>query len=312
MTTPIPSAVYPRAVLALTMGLSTWLNTTHAAVAYPGQSWRWAILAMSAIPPLAVPVLIELVGREARRGGATAAFRGAMGAAVLLTLIAFAVSVWAITSLGMQWGMPLAVAAAFPLVLDLGAAVATTFLLDRAAAEARAAELDEVHQPPEQADAPAYPATLTWLAPVHQTAVAAPEPLEQAGAPAVTSDDETVHHTGALVHQEAETAVVHTAERPRLAAVHRADAPVQSEAVQPVRQRTEPVQSPVVQPVHLEQAAAVVQSGGIELAVERVAEIFARKDSGQSQNEIANSKVAAKRTISKVLARREELEPAFA
>ncbi|MEC4615505.1 hypothetical protein [Tsukamurella tyrosinosolvens] len=142
MTTPIPSAVYPRAVLALTMGLSTWLNTTHAAVAYPGQSWRWAILGMAAIPPLAVPVLIELVGREARRGGATAAFRGAMCAAVLLTLIAFAVSVWAITSLGMQWGMPLVVAAAFPLVLDLGAAVATLFLLDRAAAEARVAGRD--------------------------------------------------------------------------------------------------------------------------------------------------------------------------
>ncbi|KXP12495.1 hypothetical protein AXK57_19645 [Tsukamurella pulmonis] len=217
MTTPIPSAVYPRAVLALTMGLSTWLNVTHAAVAYPGQSWRWAILAMSAIPPLAVPVLIELVGREARRGGATAAFRGAMGAAVLLTLIAFAVSVWAITSLGMQWGMPLAVAAAFPLVLDLGAAVATTFLLDRAAAEARTVAASTT-EPRATAAAPtiapelAYPASLTWMTPTTAPAPAtATEPVAApVAAAAVTPATETGHRPAATPVTSADTAVVAT------------------------------------------------------------------------------------------------------
>ncbi|MCY1312641.1 hypothetical protein D9M70_630790 [compost metagenome] len=96
-----------------------------------------------------------------------------------------------------------------------------------------------------------------------------------------------------------------TSERPRRAAV-RPDAP----------SSTEPEQAPEVQPVHLAQAEAVVQSGGIELPIEKVAEIFARKDSGQSQNEIAGAKVANKRTVSKVLTRREELstdaEPALA
>lgn len=204
----------------------------------------------------------------------------------------------------------------------------------------------------EHADAPEYPDTLTWLSPVHrieQTAVeqavhqpadGAPEPVEQAvhqstetapvpasdtGAPAVTSNDPAVHRPGAPVHQEAETQPVHTVERPRLVAVH-PDAPaqdgaVQTPVVQAVRQRTthESVQTPVVQPVHLEQAAAVVHAGGVELPIDKIAEIFARKDGGQSQNEIASAKVAAKRTISKVLARREELsadteepEPAFA
>lgn len=203
MTIPIPSAAYPRAVLALTMGLSTWLNVTHAAVAYPGQSWRWAILAMSAIPPLAVPVLIELVGREARRGGATAAFRGAMGAAVLLTLIAFAVSVWAITSLGMRWGMPLVVAAAFPLVLDLGAAVATLFLLDRATAEARNADRATLQTESaarhDDADRPVhdlvYPSTLASLTAPGPRRDPGQESDHAAASAPVTSSDAMARHS---------------------------------------------------------------------------------------------------------------------
>ncbi|WP_164480932.1 DUF2637 domain-containing protein [Mycolicibacterium nivoides] len=188
----------------------------------------------------------------------------------------------------------------------------------------------------EHADTPEYPDTLTWLAPVHsieQTAVeqavhqsteTAPEPAEQpvhqpaddAPAPAsdtgaliLTSDDEAVHRPGAPVHQESETQPAHTVERPHLVAVHRTDAPAQDGA-----------ETPVVQPVHLAQAEAVVQAGASELPVSRIAEVFARKDRGESQNTIAKAVPVNKRTVSKILAAREELdtttaeepEPAFA
>ena len=89
MTTPAPSPAYPRLVLAGCMTLSLAGNLMHAHSAYNGAVWMWFAVAWAGIPPVAVPVLIELVGREARRGGATAAFKWAVGLAVTLTVIAF-------------------------------------------------------------------------------------------------------------------------------------------------------------------------------------------------------------------------------
>src|SRR5699024_6492216 len=149
--------------------------------------------------------------------------------------------------------------------------------------------------------------------PVHQVSVTAPEPVVQPSAPAVTSANTVVHRPAAPVHQEAVTQPVHTAERPRLAAVHRTDAPEQGDPVQaperPVHQRTEPepVQSPVVQPVHLEQAAAVVQAGASELPASRIAEVYARLDAGESMTFIAKAGIANKRTIAKLRTARDEL-----
>lgn len=148
----------------------------------------------------------------------------------------------------------------------------------------------------------------------HQPDQTPPEPPVRVGAPAVTSGDEAVQPLEQTMHQEPDTQLVQPVERPRLVAVHRADAPGsvrRSKPAAPVQQRTTdaPEQSsddaPQVQPVHTAQAEAVVQAGGIELPVERVAEVFARKDAGQSQNVIANAKVANKRTIAKLLAARE-------
>lgn len=64
----------------------------------------------------------------------------------------------------------------------------------------------------------------------------------------------------------------------------------------------------------------MVQAGASELPVSRIAEVFARKDRGESQNTIAKAVPVNKRTVSKILAAREELdtttaeepEPAFA
>lgn len=129
-----PSALFPMAVLVATMGASTWLNIVHSLSTHPaGTAWRNEMAVMAAIPPLLVPVLIELLGREARRGAQSPAlFRSAFGVTVLLTLAAFGVSVWSIASLGIAMGLPQPVAAAFPIILDLAAASATIFLLDRA------------------------------------------------------------------------------------------------------------------------------------------------------------------------------------
>ncbi|WP_100452054.1 DUF2637 domain-containing protein [Mycobacteroides abscessus] len=326
--TPAPAGwLRWKGLLALAATTSIGLNIWHAV-----ETSGYGAAVLASIAPL---YLFWIVHNLVTEPGGTRGWRKdkvGVSAAAVVALGAFAISYVTQRDLVLLLGMEEFVANILPLIVDLTIAVASYKLVHEAelATAAEQAPEQSVHQPvqtpvhrPEDAPAPAYPAGLTWLAPVHQPvhqpAETAPEPVEQAGAPAVTSDNEVVHRPGAPVHQEVVTQPVQAVEPPLLVPVHRADAPTPSEAVQtpvvqPVRQRTdpEPAQTPVVQPVHLEQAAAVVQSGGIELAVERVAEIFARKDSGQSQNEIANSKVAAKRTISKVLARREELEPAFA
>lgn len=177
---------------------------------------------------------------------------------------------------------------------------------------------------------------------VHQPAIA-PETVVQADAPAVTSDDVVVHQDTLTVHLPAEAEAVQAPEYPDPTAVQDDPEPVhthqeieadvvqesvdtapvrvhQSSDEEVVHQPAEAapvrvhqavdsaVQAPAVLPVHMAQAEAVVQRGGIELPVERVAEVFARKDAGQSQNEIANAKVANKRTVSKVLSARAELD----
>lgn len=66
-------------------------------------------------------------------------------------------------------------------------------------------------------------------------------------------------------------------------------------------------------------ATEVVQAGASELPIETVAQVYACLDAAWSQNQIAAAKVAAKRTIAKLVAAREELcttaeepEPALA
>ena len=168
------------------------------------------------------------------------------------------------------------------------------------------------------------PERTTPAEPVHQPDGTAPEAVRQPSAPAVTSGDDPVQTAEQAVHQDAETEPVHlvqTPERPRLVSVHRDGAPGSLHRSKPTakvqpRTTSAPEQSaddaPPVQPVHVEQAEAVGQGGGIDLSVETIAAVFARKDAGQSQNEIANAKVANKRTVSKLLARREELSAAEA
>ncbi|NOP95122.1 DUF2637 domain-containing protein [Mycolicibacterium fortuitum] len=331
--TPAPAGwLRWKGLLALAATTSIGLNIWHAV-----ETSGYGAAVLASIAPL---YLFWIVHNLVTEPGGTRGWRKdkvGVSAAAVVALGAFAISYVTQRDLVLLLGMEEFVANILPLIVDLTIAVASYKLVHEAelATAAEQAPEQSVHQPVqtpvhrvEDVPAPEYPSTLTWLAPVHQPAVeqpvhqpaeTAPEPTTQAGAPAVTSDDEMVHHPGAPVHQETETAVVHAVERLRPAPVHRPGAPVQSEAVQApervVHQRTEA--APVVQPVHREQAAAVVQSGGIELPIEKIAEIFARKDSGESQNEIAAAKVAAKRTVSKVLARREELtaeepEPAFA
>lgn len=299
------------------------------------------VMVAGAIAPLLLPAAVHLVPRTV--GLPERARRVVIFAVLVSAAAAFALSFASLTAVAQASGHPGKLGMLLPIAVDVLAA-ASAYALVVMPADAPAAE-----QPVEQAveqtpvhnveDAPAleYPATPTWLAPVHrieQTAVeqavhqsteTAPEPVGQAGAPTVTSDNEVVHHPGALVHQESETQPVHAMERPHLVPVHRTDAPAQSDAVQApeqlVRQRTapEPVQSPVVQPVHLAQAAAVVQAGASELPASRIAEVYARLDAGESQTFIAKVGIANKRTIAKLRNARDELttdaeepEPAFA
>ncbi|KXP13926.1 hypothetical protein [Tsukamurella pseudospumae] len=151
-----PSPAYLRWTLAITMGLSTWLNVLHAASAHsPTAPYRIEMMVASAIPPLLVPALIELLGREARRGAASQRlFRSAYWTVVVLTLIAFAVSVWAISSLMISWGQPLIIAVAFPVVLDLAAGASTIFLLDRALSSQHDAHMSSVAADTDSRDTP--------------------------------------------------------------------------------------------------------------------------------------------------------------
>ncbi|OBB53116.1 DUF2637 domain-containing protein [Mycolicibacterium fortuitum] len=298
------------------------------------------VMVAGAIAPLLLPAAVHLVPKTA--GLPQKARRVVIFAVLVSATAAFALSFASLTAVAQASGHPGRLGMLLPIAVDVLAAAAA-YALVVMPADAPVAE-QPVEQSVEQLpvhhvnDAPAleYPATLTRLAPVHRIAETAPEqavhqptdgapaPASGTSAPAVTSDDEAMHHPAAPVHQESETQPVHTAER-HLVAVHRGEAPAQSQAVQaqsqPVRQRTapEPEQAPEVQPVHLEQAAAVVQAGASELPVPRIAEVFARKDRGESQNTIAKAVPVNKRTVSKVLAAREELgttaeepEPAFA
>lgn len=181
---------------------------------------------------------------------------------------------------------------------------------------------------------------------VHQPAIA-PETVVQADAPAVTSDDVVVHQDTPTVHLPAETEAVQATEHPDPTAVQDDPEPVhthqdiEADVVQesvdtaPVRVHQAPdeevvhqpaeaapvrvaqavdsaVQAPEVLPVHVAQAEAVVQRGGTELEVERIAEVYARKDAGESQNSISKTVPVNKRTVSKVLSARAELVSAGA
>lgn len=321
----------PRTPFAVTLGVCTLVSLAgnvgaatllpqHLALPTP------AVIAAASVAPLLLPAAVHLVPR------AVGLPKGARGVVVFAVIVAsfaaFALSFASLMAVAQASGHPGRLGALLPLAVDvLAGAAAYALVVMPAGASIAEQPVQPVHHPVHQADQSTAAATPTPVhqptAPaleqlVHQVSVTAPKAVHQPGAPAVTSDDEVVHQPAAPVHQEPGTEPVHTTTgRPRLAAVHRTDAPEQDEAVQApervVHQRTEaaPVQSPVVQPVHREQAQSVVQAGGIELAVEKVAEIYARKDAGQSQNEIANAKVAAKRTVAKVLARRElATEPA--
>ncbi|QQG95883.1 DUF2637 domain-containing protein [Mycobacteroides chelonae] len=349
-------------LLTAAVATSVYGNTAHSQLTGHGM----AAAAWHGVAPVALFWVTHLVGKTAARASVAAArwVVWLLGIPVSLAVsgMAFVVSFRALREWTLHEGGDELAATLLPLIIDMVIALSSIMVLalrERPAAEAKAARPSfpqrvrtwwrgtpgdaeqavqtAANRDAEYADAPEYPGGLTWLAPVHhltettpeqpvhQAAAAAPEPVEQAGAPTVTSDDEAMHHPAAPVHQESETQPVHTAER-HLVAVHRGEAPAQSQAVQaqsqPVRQRTapEPEQAPEVQPVHLEQAAAVVQAGASELPVPRIAEVFARKDRGESQNTIAKAVPVNKRTVSKILAAREGLdtttaeepEPAFA
>lgn len=337
-------------------------NVAHTVILH---GWRLSTIGpvvLALLGPIALLGLFHLMAAWARvQGAGLAIFWFYLLAIIGLASAAFRLSFAALRDLALHYNYSRFDAALFPLILDGLIAVCTVGLVAatrprrkaktvrptlpqrvrawwRGTPDDATQPVQSVHQPvqtpnAEQADAPAYPAGLTWLAPVHQpaveqavhqTAVAAPEPVEQAGAPIVTSDNEAVRHPGAPVHQETVTQPVQAVERPHLVAVH-ADAPAKTAVVQPVRQRTdpEPAQSPVVvQALHRAQAAAVVQAGASELPASRIAQVYARLDAGESQTAIAKAGIANKRTIAKLRTAREELsadhaeepepEPAFA
>lgn len=326
-------------------------NIAHTVIVH---GLRWATIGpvvLALLGPTALLGLFHLMAAWARvQGAGLAIFWFYLLAIIGLAAAAFRLSFAALRDLALHYGYGYFDAALFPLILDGLIAVCTVGLVaatrPRRKAKAVRASLPQRvrawwRSAPADAEQPVH--RLTQSAPaqaVHQSTKAAPEsaeqavhqstktapgPVVQAGAPTMTSDDEVVHHPGALVHLEVETEAVHATERPHLAAVH-ADAPAQAEAVQtpvvqPVRQRTtpEPVQTPVVQAVHREQAEAVVQAGASELPASRIAEVFARLDAGESQTFIAKVGIANKRTIAKLRNARDELttdaeepEPAFA
>ncbi|MBF6387103.1 DUF2637 domain-containing protein [Nocardia farcinica] len=325
-------------------------NVAHTVILH---GLRWATLGpvvLALLGPVALLGLFHLMAAWARvQGAGLAIFWFYLLAIIGLAGAAFRLSFAALRDLALHYNYSRFDAALFPLILDGLIAVCTVGLVaatrprrkaksvrptlpQRVRAWWQSAPADatqpvqSVHQPvqtpdAEQADAPAYPAGLTWLAPVHQPAVeqpvhqpaeTAPEPTTQAGAPgsapAVTSDDEMVHHPGAPVHRGPETQPVHTTERPRPVPVH--------------QRTTEPEQPPVVQAVHRAQATEVVQAGASELPIETVAQVYACLDAGWSQTAIDRRRIANKRTVSKLAAARDELtdataeepepEPAFA
>lgn len=310
----------PRTPFAVTLGVCTLVSlagNVGAATLLPHDLAlpTPAVIAAASVAPLLLPAAVHLVPR------AVGLPKGARGVVVFAVIVAsfaaFALSFASLMAVAQASGHPGRLGALLPLAVDVLAGAAAYALVvmpaDAPAAEQAPEQPVQPVQPVHHVeDAPTleYPDTLTWLAPVHRPADDAPKAVQQPGAPVVTSADTVVHRPAALVHQKTETQPVHAAERPRLAAVHRTDAPEQGEAVQ----------SPVVQPVHREQAAAVVQAGASELPASRIADVYARLDAGESQTAIAKAGIANKRTIAKLIAARDELatepaeepEPAFA
>ncbi|CPS11017.1 Protein of uncharacterised function (DUF2637) [Mycobacteroides abscessus] len=226
----------------------------------------------------------------------------------------------------MTWGL---VAATRPKVAHQSAAADVPGPVATAVAEPVQVTMESAVAEPVYAPEPPHPAEQPQMV---QPVESAPRQAVQADAPAVTSDDEVVHQPAPLVHQSEETETVQAPERPRLVAVQAdtaavqaaqsSETPVVHESVDTtpvhVRREAKPaavhqpaadaVQAPEVLPVHLEQAEAVVQRGGTELQVERIAEVYARKDAGESQNSIAKTVPVNKRTVAKVLTARAELD----
>src|SRR5699024_108250 len=106
------------------------------------------------------------------------------------------VSFAAVRDLAASYGYGPLDAALIPLMLDGGLAVTALALVVLGRIEAEAAAVEQPMHHPEQspvhqaedAPAPQYPDSLTWLAPVHQadqsTAAATPTPVHQPAAPA--------------------------------------------------------------------------------------------------------------------------------
>ncbi|WP_142927386.1 DUF2637 domain-containing protein [Mycobacterium marinum] len=328
--TPAPAGwLRWKGLLALAATTSIGLNIWHAV-----ETSGYGAAALASIAPL---YLFWIVHNLVTEPGGTRGWRkdkiGVFAAAVV-ALGAFAISYVTQRDLVLLLGMEEFVANILPLIVDLTIAVASYKLVHEAEQLAAAAEqpVQPVQTPVhrvEDADALTYPGGLTPVhqpvrpavdQPVHQPVVPAPEPVEQAGAPTVTSTDEAVHRPGALGHQESETQPVQASSQPRPVPVHQGGAPAQTPVAQRVRQRTTDAEEPPeVLPVHRVQAAAVVQAGASELPIETVAQVYACLDAAWSQNQIASARVAAKRTIAKLIAAREELdaaaeepEPAFA
>ncbi|ORA27368.1 DUF2637 domain-containing protein [Mycobacterium aquaticum] len=325
---------YWRTVLVTFVAISVAGNTGH--VLLVDADHRWAAAALAAVPPLGLVLITHGLTAHAGKGRGAMYWSGVAGA-VAIAAMAFVASFVTLRDLAVQLlHCPPLIAALLPLVIDAVIAVASALAVATHRAEAAVydAALQLHHKPvhrPEQATVHREPDTAVHSTeepagdveqPVHQRDQSAPEPPVHWAAPAVTSDDEPVQTAEQAVHPEPETDPVQSPERPRLVAVHRTDAPVSvrrrkpTTPVQPVHtpQAEVAVQSndgaPPVQPVHTAQAEAVVQAGGVELPVERVAEVFARRDAGQSQNVIANAKVANKRTVAKLLAAREAVADA--
>lgn len=308
-------------LLIAAVGVSVYGNVAHARLTGHG----WAAAAWFAVPPVALFWVTHLVAKTAGRTPSTAVkwliWLGGIPAALAVAGMAFVVSFRALREWTLHQGGDGVSSILLPLIVDLIIALSSAMVLAMrpTKTETTAEQLQPLDALVHSAEpVQSEPAT----DPVHQPGESAPPAVHQPSALAVTSEDDPVQTAEESVHQEHETELVEPVqapERPRLVSVHRDGAPGSVHRSKPtakVQQRTTgaPEQSaddaPPVQPVHTAQAEAVVQAGGIDLPVAKVAAVFARKDAGQSQNEIANAKVANKRTVSKVLARREELSAA--
>ncbi|MBS4102936.1 hypothetical protein [Tsukamurella paurometabola] len=193
-----------------------------------------AVIAAASVAPLLLPAAVHLVPRAA---GLPKGARGVVVFAVIVASIAaFALSFASLMAVAQASGHPGLLGALLPLAVDVLAGAAA-YALVVMPADAPATE-QPVHQP-EQADAPAYPATLTWLAPVHQPA--GPRTVERSVEPVDQVDDRPVDQTPAPVVQP-EPQVVHTPVDQTLDhPATRGDAVTEPRAVQSVDQVVEPV-----------------------------------------------------------------------